>query len=113
MSKKCCTFAASLNKLSINTNINKQKIFIMENKKDKTIAIILTLCLGVYGGHWFYLGDQKRAWWYLGLGLGGLLLCAGLPTIVIWVLAIIDLVKLIQMPDAEFNEKYNGEAKAE
>ena len=80
----------------------------MENKKDKTIAIILTICLGVYGGHWFYLGDQKRAWWYLAGGLGGLLLCAGLPTLVVWVFAIIDLVKLIQMSDAEFNEKYNS-----
>lgn len=85
----------------------------MENKKDKTVAIILAICLGAYGGHWFYLGDQKKAYWYLGLGLGGLLLCAGVPTIVVGILSIIDLVKIIQMPDAEFNEKYNAVKPAE
>lgn len=89
----------------------------MENKKDKTLAIVLAICLGVYGAHWFYLGDKKRAWWYLGVTLGGLvlswLILPAFAPLVIWVFAIIDLIKLIQMSDEEFNEKYNAVKPAE
>lgn len=92
----------------------------MENKKDKTLAIVFALVLGVYGGHWFYLGNKKRAWWYLGITLAGffisactLFLCPPLAVFVIWILAIIDLVKIIKMSDDEFNEKYNAIKPAE
>lgn len=43
---------------------------IMSQLKDPTIALILSICLGVYGVDRFYIGDS-------GIGIGKLLTCGG------------------------------------
>ena len=89
----------------------------MKSKKDKTIAIVLAIVLGTYGAHWFYLGNTKRAVWYLCLTLGGLffswLLLPALIPLVIWVLSIIDFIKIIQMSDEDFDAQYNSGVQPE
>lgn len=51
---------------------------LMVQMKDPTIALILSICLGVYGVDRFYIGD-------IGMGIGKLITCGGCA---IW--AIID-----------------------
>ena len=44
-----------------------------DNRKDAFVAGVFALFFGVYGIHNFYLGNNKKAWWQLGLTLGGML----------------------------------------
>lgn len=55
---------------------------IMAQLKDPTIALILSICLGVYGVDRFYIGDA-------GIGIGKLLTCGGCG---IWALVDIFLI---------------------
>lgn len=82
-------------------------------KKEKVTAILLCIFLGAFGGHLFYLGNQKRAIWYLIAGLVGIITCTFLPYFVVWVLAIIDLINLIKLSDEDFDAQYNSGVKPE
>lgn len=83
-------------------------------KKTRVNAILLSVFLGAFGGHLFYLGNQKRATWYLAGGVVGLLSCFTIPTYVVsWVFAIIDLINLAKMTDEDFDAKYNSGAQPE
>ncbi|GBD57374.1 TM2 domain-containing protein [Gluconobacter wancherniae] len=67
--------------------------------KKKSIATLLAMFLGTFGGHRFYLGSPI-------LGLLYILFCwTGIPTIV----SFIEMIILICMTDEEFDIKYNTE----
>ncbi|MCK5015453.1 MAG: TM2 domain-containing protein [Candidatus Peribacteraceae bacterium] len=65
--------------------------------KNKTITILLTIFLGGFGGHYFYLERITS-------GILSLLFCWTLiPSFV----AFINLIQFITMSDEKFNQKYN------
>lgn len=72
-----------------------------ENKKDKIIAAILAWFLGIFGIHRFYLGQT-------GMGIGYLL---GTITIlgmfVTGIVALVDAVGFLIMPQETFDKRYN------
>ncbi len=41
----------------------------MQNQKSATMAGILGIFFGVFGAHWWYLGNKKKAWIHLGMWL--------------------------------------------
>lgn len=69
----------------------------MHYKKDKTIAIILTLVFGAFGIHKFYLGKIKAGVLYLLFSW----------TFVPLLLALIDLIVLLTYSKQKFGKKYN------
>lgn len=70
----------------------------------KLTASLLAIFLGVFGMHWFYLGNQKLGVIYLLCTIPGLLLV--FPTLFIGVLAMVDGIRLMSMSTPEFNERY-------
>ena len=72
--------------------------YVEDNRKDRFIAGVFALFFGVYGIHNFYLGYKKKAYWQLGLCLGGMVLsCIFIGVFAIlaaYVWAIIDAVNL-------------------
>ena len=70
--------------------------------KNKKIAAILALLLGLFGAHKFYLGETGKGVIYLLLSITG----------ISFILGIIDAVKLFLMPDEKFIEKYNAKQYA-
>jgi TM2 domain-containing membrane protein YozV len=83
-------------------------------KKTRVNAILLCIFLGAFGGHLFYLGNQKRATWYLVGGVLGVLSCFAIPTyFVSWIFAIIDLVNLAKLSDEDFDAQYNSGVQPE
>jgi TM2 domain-containing membrane protein YozV len=69
--------------------------------KSRTVAILLTLFLGGFGGQYFYYGRVNEAVFSV------LLSTTGVP----FVLSVIHFVELIKMSDEAFQKKY-GQAKA-
>jgi TM2 domain-containing membrane protein YozV len=69
----------------------------MHYKKDKTIAIILTLFFGAFGIHKFYLGRIKAGVLYLLFSW----------TFIPFLLALIDLIILLTYSKQKFGRKYN------
>lgn len=65
--------------------------------KNRTTAAILGILLGAYGAHKFYIGETKMGVIYL---IVTLITCGALG-IVFWILALIDSIKWLQMPDDE------------
>lgn len=73
--------------------------------KNRTTAAILALLLSELGIHWFYLGKSGRGVVYL---LISVLLCWTIVApILIFILGVIDFVRLLSMSDDEFNSIYN------
>lgn len=66
--------------------------------KNKVIAIILALFLGIFGAHKFYLGEKKQGILYL-------ILCW---TAIPFILGIIDAIIILTMSSKRFNVKYNN-----
>lgn len=68
----------------------------------KTFEYML-LCLvgGAFGIHHLYLGKKDEAMKYFWVSVAGLICLAGLPTVICWVLAIIDLMKADKVVDAQ------------
>ena len=79
--------------------------------KQRIIALILALFVGMYGLHLFYLNDNKRGMKYLIWTIVGILtswLFIGLlPLIIIGISALVDAFRYATMSDEEFNEKFN------
>ena len=71
--------------------------------KDRQTAMLLALLLGVVGAHKFYLGEKGGV-------LRIVLCCTVFALPVAGILAVLDTIKLLQMPDAEFHRRYNGAA---
>jgi TM2 domain-containing membrane protein YozV len=69
----------------------------MNYKKDKTIAIIISLVFGAFGLHKFYLGKIKSGVLYL------LFSWSFVPLL----LALFDLVILLAQSQQKFHKKYN------
>lgn len=74
------------------------------NNKSKGIAIVLAFFLGCWGVHKFYLGETKKGYVYLAIGIIGLF--AWFPLLITSVLTIIDIFKLLFMSDEEFNSTF-------
>lgn len=53
----------------------------MEQKKDKTIAVVLAIILGGLGVHLFYLGCKKKALYYL-LGTIGIFVVVSILSVI-------------------------------
>lgn len=63
---------------------NENNVAIAVNQmKDPTISLILSICLGIYGVDRFYIGDA-------GIGVGKLLTCGG-----VWIWWIIDIFMIM------------------
>lgn len=62
--------------------------------KQKILAILFAIFLGGLGIHHFYLGDNKKGLTYLLVSLLGSIVTCGIASIVIFVLSIIDAVKI-------------------
>lgn len=75
--------------------------------KSKVTAVLLCLFLGEVGAHKFYLGEQTGlAVLMLVLTLLGFVFLLPLIATCIW--ALVDLIRLLVMSDAEFDAKYNN-----
>lgn len=80
-------------------------------RRSLATAYLIWFLIGIFGGHRFYLGDQRGGWWYLaalgiGLGLPVIGLTIGLLTgsfegatvaIVAWVAGLIVLLGVLAM----------------
>lgn len=82
-------------------------------KKTRVNAILFCVFLGAFGGHLFYLGNQKRAIWYLIASIVGIITCTYLPYLVVWILSIVDLINLIKLTDEDFDAQYNSGVQPE
>lgn len=72
-----------------------------DNPKNRTTAALLALLVGAWGIHKFYLGEKG--------GVLRIVLCFTLiGAFVMWILGLMDALKLFQMSDAEFDRQYNG-----
>lgn len=76
-----------------------------EQTDKKLIAGILGILLGTFGVHKFYLGYTTPAIIMLVVGLGGFFLC-GIPSMVVWVIGIIEGVLYLTKTDDEFVSTY-------
>ena len=84
----------------------KAKELIM--KKNRIIAGLLALILGSFGAHRFYLNDIGGGIFYLFL----MFITAKLAFPVTFILGLIEAVKIFNMSEKEFDEKYNREGRA-
>ena len=79
--------------------------------KDKLIAALLALFVGIMGIHWLYLNDYKKGKNYLIWFIVGVLTCwlaIGLiPLVVLSIVAFVDCFKILFMTDEEFDRQYN------
>lgn len=74
-------------------------------------AALLALFLGGLGAHWFYLGQQQKAFCYL-MGLvfsvlSCVILIGYLGLLALFVLCIADFITLLSMKPEEFQRRYN------
>lgn len=79
-------------------------------QKKKTVAAVLALLLGMFGVHRFYLGQRRKAIFYLvafGISLSSAIEGEGVLIAILAIVAFIDSVLLFVMPQAEFDQKYN------
>ena len=77
----------------------------METNK-KTVAAVLAILLGAYGGHHFYLGAKKK-------GIKALMISLftfSIGAMVMGIIGIVDGVKIFKMTDEEFDEYCEMEA---
>ena len=77
-------------------------------KKNRIIAGLLALILGTVGAHRFYLNDIGGGIFYLFL----MFITAKLAFPVTFILGLIEAVKIFNMSNKEFDEKYNREKGA-
>lgn len=74
-------------------------------KDKKLLCGILAIVLGAYGVHKFILGYTKEGIIMLVVGIVGLFLC-GIPTLVVWIIGIIEGIMYLTKTDEEFERTY-------
>ena len=67
-------------------------------RRTRTIAALLALFGGVFGAHWFYIGDRRRALWHL----------AFFWTMVPFFLGLKDAIRFAVIDDREFERRFTG-----
>ena len=72
----------------------KKITFSSGSRKTKIVLLLLWFFLGGFGGHLFYVGRNKKAILYICLTIGGFL-TFGITSIIVFVMAIIDLVQVL------------------
>lgn len=78
--------------------------------KNKKVAALLAFFAGIFGAHKFYLKDNGAGifllvLWFMCSTLGGIL---DTPLMFIpFIIALLDGIKLLKMPDQAFDDKYN------
>jgi len=77
--------------------IIKRRRFRSSSKRSKYIAAILAFYLGMFGIHWFYLGNNRRGWRNIALFFTGLTIFVG------WFTAL----HLLLMDSEKFDKIYN------
>lgn len=78
--------------------VDKKKIEeSIETNKSKSLAILLALFTGVFGGHKFYLGEYSKGWLYL------LFFWTYIPVI----LTFFDILYLLSMSSTKFHKMYS------
>ena len=82
----------------------------MKNEKEKMVAFLLALFLGVWGIHKFYLGYTNQGIIMLLCGTIGWFLL--FPPFVIAVIALIEAIMYITKSDDEFQKVYVDNKKA-
>lgn len=79
--------------------------FTKEQKDKKLISGLFGILLGALGIHKFYLGYQKEGIIMLVVSIAGWLLC-GIPTMVVWVIGLIEGILYLTKTDDEFVSTY-------
>ena len=67
---------------------------LIPGKKTKLITLLLWVFLGGFGGHYFYVGNVKRAVVYIILSVCGFI-TFGITTIAVGILLIIDIINIL------------------
>lgn len=75
--------------------------------KDKIAAGLFAWVFGAFGGQWFYLGNKSKGIIYLLCFWIGLFLV--LPSLIIYILSVIDGISLMTMEQQEFDRQYNAD----
>ena len=97
-------------KLAAPTTINASTILNLvqeTERKNKIIASILALLLGVFGVHRFYLGKKGLGIANVSVGLVGIILGVGFLITATALLGLVDALILFTMPQQTFDKKYN------
>lgn len=79
-------------------------------EKSKVVAGVFALLLGSFGAHKFYLGYKGVGFAFLGIWLGGLILL-GIPSLVIWIISLVEGIIYLCKTDQEFQETYVDSTK--
>lgn len=81
------------------------------NQRSKMAAALFALFLGMFGAHWFYLGNSKTGGIYLAIFCASILLTAvviGLGGfLVLGAMCLGDFFTLLSMDPVQFDRKYN------
>lgn len=77
----------------------------MSGERNRIAAALLALFLGALGAHKFYMGKTGAGIVMLVIGIFGWLL-AGIPTMIIYAIAIIEGVTYLTMSEERFDETY-------
>lgn len=80
------------------------------NPKNKIVAGVFALTLGMWGAQYFYLGNKKGGIITILLSTVGML-CFGIGPIISFVVAIIGGIKMLTCTDEEFEEKFVNSTK--
>jgi TM2 domain-containing membrane protein YozV len=75
-----------------------------KRKKRKKLTAMLWTLAGLFGGHWFYLGQPGMGIFYVVLTILGCFMLAS--PIITMVLSFINFFQLMGMTDREFDDKY-------
>ena len=89
------------------TSFDTNKIFAPSDRKEKKVAALLAITLGIFGVHRFYLGNRKNGITYLSIGGSGIIFGIGFLVAAIAILSVVDAVLLFTMPQSDFDKKYN------
>jgi TM2 domain-containing membrane protein YozV len=75
-------------------------------ERNQYIAALLAFLLGGFGAHWFYLGFQKQGIIYICITIIGGILLLGIPSLVMWIIALVEAIRFLCISQETFNSKY-------
>lgn len=76
-----------LGRVNLSPEHQQELPFLMTQMKDPTTALIMHWIIGWIGASFYYINDQKRAQWHLGLGLASLFVVFVFPLILAFLLS--------------------------